>query len=199
MNNKNIKTTETYAIRNDKRKSLYISINEDFIASLAKEYPRPKSIKKMDYSVFDELNNNKAYAKRGQLFTSMTRAEIADFKLRILTSVLESLDLYRKKGLNIFSQGKFYSYYIENKVNTSYINETTRNNHCFSTFNQTLINDLFSQKNGQNKRSILKSLPALYFDEETSLLILKYAEVVRYNTLNTLRSIEVKKEPNQRT
>jgi len=194
MKNKNIKATETYAIRNDKRKSLYISINEDFIASLAKEYPRPKSIKKIDYSVFDELNHN-AYAKRGQLFTSMTRAEIADFKLRILTSVLESLGLYRadKKGLNIFSQGK------ENKVNTSYINETTRNNHCFSTFNQTLINDLFSQKNGQNKRSILKSLPALYFDEETSLLILKYAEVVRYNTLNTLRSIEVKKEPNQRT
>jgi len=194
MKNKNIKTTETYAIRNDKRKSLYISINEDFIASLAKEYQRPKSIKKIDYSVFDELNHN-AYAKRGQLFTSMTRAEIADFKLRILTSVLESLGLYRadKKGLNIFSQGK------ENKVNTSYINETTRNNHCFSTFNQTLINDLFSQKNGQNKRSILKSLPALYFDEETSLLILKYAEVVRYNTLNTLRSIEVKKEPNQRT
>lgn len=194
MKNKNIKTTETYAIRNDKRKSLYISINEDFIALLAKEYPRPKSIKKIDYSVFDELNHN-AYAKRGQLFTSMTRAEIADFKLRILTSVLESLDLYRadKKGLNIFSQGK------ENKVNTSYINETTRNNHCFSTFNQTLINDLFSQKNGQNKRSILKSLPALYFDEETSLLILKYAEVVRYNTLNTLRSIEVKKEPNQKT
>lgn len=194
MKNKNIKTTDTYAIRNDKRKSLYISINEDFIASLAKEYPRPKSIKKIDYSVFDELNHN-AYAKRGQLFTSMTRAEIADFKLRILTSVLESLGLYRadKKGLNIFSQGK------ENKVNTSYINETTRNNHCFSTFNQTLINDLFSQKNGQNKRSILKSLPALYFDEETSLLILKYAEIVRYNTLNTLRSIEVKKAPNQKT
>lgn len=194
MKNKNIKTTDTYAIRNDKRKSLYISINEDFIASLAKEYPRPKSIKKIDYSVFDELNHN-AYAKRGQLFTSMTRAEIADFKLRILTSVLESLGLYRadKKGLNIFSQGK------ENKVNTSYINETTRNNHCFSTFNQTLINDLFSQKNGQNKRYILKSLPALYFDEETSLLILKYAEIVRYNTLNTLRSIEVKKAPNQKT
>lgn len=194
MKNKNIKTTDTYAIRNDKRKSLYISINEDFIASLAKEYPRPKSIKKIDYSVFDELNHN-AYAKRGQLFTSMTRAEIADFKLRILISVLESLGLYRadKKGLNIFSQGK------ENKVNTSYINETTRNNHCFSTFNQTLINDLFSQKNGQNKRYILKSLPALYFDEETSLLILKYAEIVRYNTLNTLRSIEVKKAPNQRT
>lgn len=198
MKNKNIKTTETYAIRNDKRKSLYISINEDFIASLAKEYPRPKSIKKIDYSVFDELNHN-AYAKRGQLFTSMTRAEIADFKLRILTSVLESLGLYRKKGLNIFSQGKFYSYYIENKVNTSYINETTRNNHCFSTFNQKLINHLFSQRNGQNKRSILKSLPALYFDEETSLLILKYAEIVRYNTLNTLRSIEVKKAPKQKT